>query len=321
LKPSESKTGYRASARIALCLIAILACTLLPAANYEGFYFTVTSDLHDGYARFSSVCDAINRLLGGPGAFHVSSGDLAGSIRKNREIIDQYFGKTALWFPVAGNHDMENGAAIEWLRNEYANGNSARVPLRTRIINKGPAGTESTTYSWDYGGAHFVVLNIFWNGESKEGTGRRKGSDTAGKGDIVPALWRWLDTDLAACDKPFIFVFGHEPAFPIARHVGSSLDANKGDRDAFWRLLEAHDVTAYICGHTHYYSAHRGNADHAGNVWQFCAGSGGTKSLDGLTFLQFVVGGNAASLNVYRDSGGKFSKTAVFNFAPRKKAN
>ena len=320
LKPPTEENRVRTLTirKAALFLVAVLACGSLSTARDERFYFTVSSDLHGAYSRFASVCDAINRLLGGEGAFHVSIGDLSGSIGKNRAILDRYFGKTARWFPVIGNHDIENRDSLAWLRNEYENGNSARTPLKNFTKKAGPAGSSRTTYSWDYGSAHFVVLNVYWNGEPNEGAGRARGSDTSGKGDIVPALYRWLEDDLAACDMPFVFVFGHEPAFPLVRHEGNSLDANEKNRDAFWRLLETHRVTAYVCGHTHYYSARKGDARNAGNVWQICAGSGGRKSFDGLTFLRFVVESGAASLDVYRDaSTGSFRKTATFDFAPR----
>lgn len=285
----------------------------LAAADKDSFHFTVTSDPHDGYDRFADLCDSINRQLGGPGAFHITTGDQVGSIDKNRAVIDSRFGKDAQWYPIMGNHDTEKGDAREWLRNECENGNSARSPIKDRIKNVGPPGTSRTTYSWDYGNAHFVVLNIYWNGESSEGTGREKGSDTASKGDIVPALLKWLEADLAATDKPFIFVFGHEPAFPVERHQGDSLDANPANRDAFWNLLESAGVTAYICGHTHYYSARKGNAQNIGNVWQISAGSGGRKSKDGQTFLHFVVNGSETSLHVYRNEAEQsFAKTAVY---------
>jgi len=304
---------------ITIFSFALLFSGRLPAGDGETFYFTVTSDPHGGYERFGHLCDAINKHLGGAGAFHVTTGDQVGSIAKNRAVIDKYFGKTALWYPIAGNHDIDKPTELEWLRNEFENGNSLRSPIRERIKNAGPAGSSRTTYSWDYGNAHFIVLNVYWNGEANEGTGRENGSDTAGKGDIVPALLKWLKEDLAANHKPFTFVFGHEPAFPSKRHEGNSLDAYGQNRDAFWSLLESAGVTAYVCGHTHYYSARKGDAGNAGNVWQIGAGSAG-RNEDGQTFLQFIVGSREASLNVYRNSGSpSYVKAASFTFMPGNK--
>jgi predicted phosphodiesterase len=39
------------------------------------------------------------------------------------------------------------------------------------------------------------------------------------------------------------------------RHLGESLDQFPVERDRFWDLLRAEDVVAYICGHTHNFSA------------------------------------------------------------------
>ena len=78
-----------------------------------------------------------------------------------------------------------------------------------------------------------MVLNVYWSGQADVG------SDTATGGRIVPELLEWLRADLAKNTKPFIFVFGHEPAFVPndMRHYGDSLDAQTEDRDAFWSLL------------------------------------------------------------------------------------
>lgn len=134
----------------------------------------------------------------------------------------------------------------------------------------------------------------------------------------MPALYEWLEADLASCDKPFIFVIGHEPAFPQHRHVGSSLDKNKARRDAFWNLLEAEGVTAYICGHTHFYSAHQGNANFIGKVWQFDVGDAGNDPGDGKTFFDVTVDANLATLSVYRDGiTGTFVRTNRFELKPR----
>ena len=229
------------------------------------FRFTITADPQGNLAGFGSVLGAINDVVGGPGVFHITAGDLlfvTGEIAKSREVIDQYFGEDYLWYVLTGNHDV---ADIDWLRDEYNNGNGTRVPLKQFTYENGPDGSRETTFSWDYQNAHFVFLNEFWDGVS----------DTGADGDIVPALRDWLAADLASNQQPLTFVFGHEPAFPYLRHIGDSLDQFPEHRDAFWQLLEDHDVTAYVCGHTHYYSTHQGNKDRVGDVWQINPASAG----------------------------------------------
>jgi len=157
-----------------------------------------------------------------------------------------------------------------WLRSFNANG--AALP---NVVRAGPPGCEETTYNFDYGNAHFVVLNEYYDG----------GSDRVTDGDITDALHGWLIQDLVASAKPVVLVFGHEPAFPQPdddtgrlRQQNDSLNAHPQNRDRFWQTLKTHDVTAYICGHTHNYSAVRLRSDGSidpsgtGGVWQIDSG-------------------------------------------------
>ena len=137
-----------------------------------------------------------------------------------------------------------------------------------------------TIFTWDYENAHFVFLNQYWDGVS----------DTGANGDIVPELLDWLVADLEANRRPFTFVFGHEPAVPFFRRGGDSLDAHPTHRDAFWQTLEDHDVTAYICGHTHFYSAHQGDRHGNGDVWQISLAAAGFAGMGGPDmFLEVFV--------------------------------
>ena len=265
-------------------------------ARAGDFRFTVTADPRGLHAAFADTLQAINTQVGGPGAFHVTVGDLDDTIPENRAQVDAKFGAGALWYPVVGNHETETAADMTWLRSEYANGNGVRTPLKNFTNQNGPAGTVETTYSWDYGGAHFVVLNEYWNG------GTAAGSDVARDGDVVPALRTWLAGDLAANRGKPTFVFAHEPAFPSGRHVGDSLDQYPANRDAFWSLLEQEDAAAFIVGHTHIYSKHQGDNSGVGDVWQVDAGNAGNGSPQ--TFVDVHVTDSAVTYSVYNNSGG-----------------
>ncbi len=267
-------------------------CGFVLCAAAEPFHFTATADMRYRHSEFALVLQAVQNEAGGPGVFHVSPGDLDGRIWDNRAKIDEAFGADFVWYPVIGNHEEEDGVEMNWLRAEYRSGNGIRTPLKEFTNQDGPAGTVETTYTWDHGNAHFIALNEYWNG------GTSPGSDVAASGDIVPALYDWLAADLAANTKPFVFVFGHEPAFPFHRHVGDSLDQYPARRDAFWDLLEAEGVTAYICGHTHYYSRYRREG---GRVWQIDLGNAGNDSGDGYTFLDVTVGESEVRFDLYRD--------------------
>ena len=291
--------------------ISLLLVTASSSTAEPGFSFTVTADMREVHAAFGDVCQAINANHGGPGVFHVTVGDMDPTA-PNRAVVDTYFGSSAIWYPIIGNHELPGqgnesyyGENMDWLRAEYHNGNGVRTPLKDYTNQDGPASSLETTYSWDYGDAHFVVLNIYWDGSS----------DTATDGDVVPALYDWLAADLAANTKPFVFVFGHEPAFPYHRHVGDSLDQYPANRDAFWSLLEAEGVQVFFCSHTHLFSKHQGDQDHIGEVWQLDVGNAGNDSTtdppyEGQTYFHVAVEQDHVIVNVYRDEG-----TGTFTWA------
>ncbi len=229
------------------------------------FSFAVTADMrsfagpgdYDTPAYFRGAVEALDAL--GGGAFMVSPGDIdppSGVLW----TITRTLGVTYTWYPVVGNHELPGagsepsaGANMAWL-NGYDYG----------PVNPGPSGCPTTTYSFDVGPAHFVVLNEYCDVEGDDVTA----------GDVPDHLYNWLVDDLDDTDQPLILVLGHEPAYPQPdtdngriRHVGSSLDQDPLHRDRFWQLLWDRRVVAYICGHTHNYSAVR-----IDGVWQLDAG-------------------------------------------------
>ncbi len=279
--------------------VVILLCIFGEALGADPWHFTVTADPRGQHDLFGNTLEAINTLAGGPGPFHITAGDIDETIPENRAAIDAKFGASAVWYPVIGNHEEETTADMTWLRSEYDNGNGVRTALKTYTHQNGPTGCVETTYSWDYGNAHFVVLNEYWDG------GTAPGSDVATDGDVVPALRTWLADDLSTNTQPYTFVLGHEPAFPYNRHVGDSLDAYEDNRDAFWSVLEQYDVHAYICGHTHVYSTHKGDKNHVGDVWQIDAGAAGNG--DNETFLDVVMNDVEVSYDVYDNADGAWT--------------
>jgi hypothetical protein len=280
-------------------LVAVVLSLACAATGAETWHFTVTADPRGLHDKFAETLAAINALAGGPGPFHITAGDIDNTIPENRAVIDTAFGASSVWIPVIGNHEEETPDDMTWLRNEYDNGNGLRTPLKDFTNQDGPAGTVETTYSWDYLNAHFVVLNEYWDGETAGG------SDVAADGDVVLALRTWLADDLAASTAPYTFVIGHEPAFPYNRHIGDSLDAYPANRDAFWSVLEQYDVTAYLCGHTHFYSKHKGDKDHVGDVWQIDAGAAGNGDRE--TFVDIVLSDTQVRFDVYDDSTGSWA--------------
>jgi predicted phosphodiesterase len=123
-----------------------------------------------------------------------------------------------------GNHEIVNSASEGVWQSIFSD-----------LPSNGPAGETYMTYSFDYLNSHFVMLN----------------TDRAGNRHTLN--YDWLASDLAATTADHIFVFGHEPAYPVGPHLGSSLDVYPDERDAFWQLLVAHDADIYFAGHEHLY--------------------------------------------------------------------
>jgi hypothetical protein len=228
-----------------IVVAAFLAATSVAEDTEDGLVFIVAADMRNFAAdgewskNFSGACEAVKEV--GAGSFMISPGDL--DVRPPsavRDMIDATIGEDYPWYPVLGNHDPESPSSMEYLR-EY----SKTVP---NVVNRGPKGCEETTFSFDYGDAHFVVLNQYFDGVRDWGL----------KGEIVPELMAWLEADLAATTRNNIFVFGHEPLLPMPdmdngriRHQGDSLDENPENAFALHQLLLKHGVKAYVCGHTH----------------------------------------------------------------------
>lgn len=277
--------------RIALVCLLMLGA-LAPTALCNTFHFTVTADPRSSDAQYDAVLAVMQSKIGGQGEFQVCVGDIDPPDKLRAKVTKQ-FGTSAVWYPVVGNHDLDQ-RSMPWIRDEYTKGHDGRAALKTHVKGNGPAGCAETTYSFDSGNAHFIVLNEYWDGSTKPG------SDIAEGGNIVPELYRWLKEDLAANKKPIIFVFGHEPAYPQHRHVGDSLDAHKQARDAFWKLLESAGVQAFFCGHTHFYSKLR---QPGGHVWQIDAGNTRSTDSEGNTFVNVTVSETAVRYDVWRDGG------------------
>jgi len=142
-------------------------------------------------------------------------------------------------FYCVGNHEAESGNSYDMpaLRGKFSG-------YPDWNLQTGPVNCEGTTYSFDVGDIHVAVLNQYFDGWT---------SDTGTDGNIVDALFQWLKDDLRNSTRPHKIVVGHEPAYPIGRHVGDSLDKYPVNRDRFWNLLQTERVIANLHGHTHIY--------------------------------------------------------------------
>lgn len=182
---------------------------------------------------FGQLLDAVRSK--GPLALAVSVGDnvqLSRGPKDARTVRDRYLGLLAAVEPLArstpfysaiGNHDEAACPACVAGWQQY-------LPL--------PAQNDGTFYSFDYGPAHFTVLN----------SQQSRGSTVKA---ISDAQWTWLQADLEATHQSLKFVFLHDSIYHEAREEDPSFTAQEQDR--LHGLFAGAGVTAVFMGHSHYY--------------------------------------------------------------------
>ena len=242
----------------------------------------------------------------GIGKFIVVTGDMDPFFRL-KESVSEVMGDEYRFYPVIGNHDVGltnnqykdfsganwgNAFDIvkynkEYLKNIVNWGPSVQSPALNNIVYKDSltgkeyfttydkdniTGAKYTSYSFDEGNSHFIILDLY--------SGLRfKGAEHFGR--ISNELYNWLAKDLSKTRKENIFVFAHQPVWfapddnalinvnyrnfckeKSKKNGADSLTWFKKEyeskiktRDKFWNLLSEHKVAAYFCGHSHHYTA------------------------------------------------------------------
>lgn len=186
------------------------------AAATQEFSFLYMGDVQSGYAQWGSTLNSVYRdypqikfaLLGGD---LTDNGDDANEWGQFLDAATGVFSKIPV-MPAMGNHD---GAMF---LNFFA------------LPANGPAGLQQVFYSFDYGDAHFVVLD--------------SGNNTNEK------VKQWLREDLEKTNKKWKFAVFHMPAYPATydyKEIDQSIRAN-------WvPVLEQNRVDMVFVGHQHQY--------------------------------------------------------------------
>jgi hypothetical protein len=248
----------------------------------SNFHFSVAGDshmyrygeeekkIHLGFEK--SLCPDLKKSENGPGEFMILVGD-TDPFYKARDAVKKHMGDSYGFYPVIGNHDLPSTAnygkfSDNWvdtfdivkynkenLKNIVNWGPDVPTPalkytykddkgnkLYSSYDRDGINGAKYTTYSFDKGNTHFVVLDEY----ATNAWGPR------GNGRIWQGLYDWLKKDLASTKKPHILVFGHETIWDHA-----TIDVKPVPKEKFWDLLKKNNVAAYFCGHVHNYHAEK----------------------------------------------------------------
>ncbi len=240
-------------------------------------------------ARFASVNAVVQRLDPGPD-FIVFPGD---------EVIGLVPDETALRRQWAHFNDVE----MAWLDRTrtpifHSTGNhtvydrmSERVfaEVMSHLPRNGPPGQGGLSYFVRDGDLLQVFVNTLWSGLS-------------GEGHVELA---WLEQTLRDhADAGFKFVIGHHPAFAVNGYVGPYQRTIGPEYvEAFWDLLTAADVTAYLCSHILAFDVqcHRG-------VLQITSAGAGTahrmpEEIEYLHCVQIAVDGTGLRYQVLDETG------------------
>jgi hypothetical protein len=255
----------------ALILLVIILSILATTGAFAKFRFAVMADSRKSkeepvnVEEFQKVLAQMKKIRPQP-KFVFFPGDLVRgfdttyttmthqfTIWKNT-VIPYY--PITLFYPGVGNHETADGNP-----NSQAEQAFADIFPEFKVTEELP-GYNRTVYFLDYKDSRFFMLNSNHSGVNHQ---------------IDSTQREWLSRNLNA--KTHNFIFMHEPAYPISSHIGSSLDANTTERDAFWKIVDTANVSIVFVGHEHYYARRHINnvfdSEYKNNIYQVTTGSCG----------------------------------------------
>lgn len=150
--------------------------------------------------------------------------DVSKELEVWKSVIGEFY-PISMFYPVIGNHED----------NERLFSNAF-----PHLPDGQLAGYRKTAYFFDYKEARFIVLNSIRTGKT-------------GSYSVDAKQRQWLEEVLSGSTRKYHFVMLHIPAFPVGSHYGCSLDADVEERNALWKILDNHKVTAVFAGHEHNY--------------------------------------------------------------------
>jgi acid phosphatase type 7 len=265
--------------------------TTIEDGSRDTLVFAVHGDTRSDYEMWRRVMTATSAT---DPDFIVNVGDI---VADGREMGDWnrwfYEAKDLLpvypYMTVLGNHERQ--------AREYFT--SLALPT-----NAEPDSMDEQWYSFDHGPTHWVALN----------------SCVA-----VKQQREWLERDLAANTKPWVFVYYHHPLY--AGHVSRG-DGNAALREEWGDLFDQYDVAIAWQGHDHYYFRTKSIEDNEvvedgqGTIY-LTAGGGGAGIYDPMKnrwsavlekshhYVQVSISGNTLTAKAYRVDGSLLDEFTI----------
>jgi hypothetical protein len=245
-----------------LTLLSLGFLTIGPVVRGDPWRFVITGDSRGSTTPINApiLAEIAGEIVRRQPAVVLFTGDLVRGRSQPEPIPDQYDQWLQVMRPVydagirvlacRGNHDTYWPTFFQ----------SDQYPLQ-KLPDNGPPGETFMTYSATHENAIFIAMDHFG-------------------GTLTQPIHRvnlpWLESTLAANQRPHIFVFGHEPAFKV--YHPDCLDDNRKDRDLFWQTLTRYGARVNLCAHDHFYNRARiddGDGDPVNDLTQIIVGTAG----------------------------------------------
>lgn len=268
-------------------LAALLIAMTVPSLAQDWSFLAATDTREDNALEIALQWASKNLTHPTP-QFLIHGGDLDPA-NETDEVIKKFFGKP--FYPAMGNHEKVNSR--NYIYQTLYLGKKIPNLVDSTFIEAKKA--EALFYSFAYRNVFFIVLDVYYLDPFRQ------------FGNVNGDQLKWLENQLAENSYPYIFVVGHEPAFPQPwqRNYGDCLDRYPQDRDRFWSLLATYKVSAYLCGHTHCYLRQR-----IQDVWHLDLGECAELETSD-TFSNFLVTDDSIRVTTYRVTGGASDQFAI----------
>lgn len=149
-------------------------------------------------------------------------------------------------YPVSGNHET-------YRPRIYGSVEPIAFERQWPVPTNGPTDLKGTTYAFDYGPVHFVVLNTQDQEYRRFGRfglfsrlARKAPASELNGPDILTEQKNWLEINLRAASQPWKIILQHKPLYPLSTKRSSpELQA------AFAPIDEANHADLILSGHEH----------------------------------------------------------------------